>query len=87
MNRSTRGISRRRLLQSGATAVRLLSLPKNTLVEGIAAEDVAVLTTIPGIGPKTAKRVILELRDKVTTRQRRSAVGDRSRHLAHLQCR
>lgn len=55
-------------------AVRLLSLPKNTLVEGIAAEDVAVLTTIPGIGPKTAKRVILELRDKVTTLYGEAAV-------------
>lgn len=55
-------------------AVRLLSLPKNTLVEGIAAEDVAVLTTIPGIGPKTAKRVILELRDKVTALYGEAAV-------------
>jgi len=47
-------------------AVKLLSLPKGTLVEAITAEDAAMLTTIPGIGNKTAKRVILELKEKVS---------------------
>ncbi|MEW5945366.1 MAG: Holliday junction branch migration protein RuvA [bacterium] len=47
-------------------AVKLLSLPKATLVESIAGGEVDMLTTIPGIGPKTAKRVVLELKDKVS---------------------
>ncbi|MEW6203558.1 MAG: Holliday junction branch migration protein RuvA [bacterium] len=47
-------------------AVKLLSLPKGTLVEAISAEDAAMLTTIPGVGSKTAKRVILELKEKVS---------------------
>jgi Holliday junction DNA helicase RuvA len=36
-----------------------------TLVRAIAEGDVALVATVPGIGRKTAERVILELRDKV----------------------
>jgi Holliday junction DNA helicase RuvA len=35
------------------------------LVRAIAEGDVALVATVPGIGRKTAERVILELRDKV----------------------
>lgn len=35
------------------------------LVKAIAEGDVALVATVPGIGRKTAERVILELRDKV----------------------
>ena len=31
----------------------------------VASEDVTTLTQIPGIGPKSAKRIILELKDKI----------------------
>ena len=31
----------------------------------VVTEDVKVLTEIPGIGPKSAKRIILELKDKI----------------------
>jgi holliday junction DNA helicase RuvA len=37
------------------------------LVKAIAEGDVALVATVPGIGRKTAERVILELRDKVTS--------------------
>jgi len=36
-----------------------------TLVRAIRAGDAAFVATVPGIGPKTAERVVLELRDRV----------------------
>jgi Holliday junction DNA helicase RuvA len=44
----------------------LSALPANDLATAIAAKDVAQLTRIPGIGKKTAERLVLELRDKLT---------------------
>jgi len=38
-----------------------------TLVRAIAEGDIALVATVPGIGRKTAERVILELRDKVSS--------------------
>jgi Holliday junction DNA helicase RuvA len=49
------------------TALAVLSaLPAADLARAIAAKDVARLTGIPGIGKKTAERLVLELRDKLT---------------------
>jgi Holliday junction DNA helicase RuvA len=50
----------------------LSALPANDLATAIAARDVAQLTRIPGIGKKTAERLVLELRDKLT---RASPIG------------
>ncbi len=43
----------------------LSSYPPAVLAEGIAAEDPALVSSIPGIGTKMAQRIILELKDKV----------------------
>jgi Holliday junction DNA helicase RuvA len=48
------------------TALAVLSaLPADDLANVIAAKDLAKLTGIPGIGKKTAERLVLELRDRL----------------------
>src|SRR3954464_9163131 len=47
-------------------AITILSgMPAADMVAAIKSNDVAKLTKIPGIGKKTAERMVLELRDKV----------------------
>lgn len=43
----------------------LSGLPANDLVTAIRGSDVARLVRIPGVGKKTAERIVLELKDKV----------------------
>ncbi|MGC8761760.1 MAG: Holliday junction branch migration protein RuvA [Bryobacteraceae bacterium] len=43
------------------------------LAEVIRAADIAKLTRVPGIGRKTAERIVLELRDKIDESPRRAA--------------
>jgi len=43
----------------------LSSLPTDALVEAISTNDVAKLTTIKGVGRKTAERILVDLRDKI----------------------
>ena len=50
------------------TALGILSgLSSDDLQQAIAEQDVSRLTSIPGIGKKTAERLVLELKDKVAT--------------------
>ncbi len=47
-------------------AQKLLSgIDANDLAEAVAGNDVRKLSTIPGVGKKTAERICLELRDKL----------------------
>ena len=47
-------------------ALSVLSfLPVDRLQAAIAQEDVAMLARVPGIGPKTAKKLVFDLKDKV----------------------
>src|SRR3989441_10335310 len=47
-------------------AITILSgMPADDMVNAIRGNDVARLTRIPGIGKKTAERMVLELRDKL----------------------
>jgi Holliday junction DNA helicase RuvA len=50
----------------GKVALACLSgLPAEKLGQAVAEGNVAQLTAIPGIGPKTAERLVVELRDKM----------------------
>src|SRR5258707_12000311 len=47
-------------------AITILSgMPTDAMVAAIQGNNVAALTRIPGIGKKTAERMVLELRDKL----------------------
>lgn len=49
------------------TAVQILSaIPAPDLARAVASKDVQALTKIPGVGKKTAERLVLELRDKLS---------------------
>jgi Holliday junction DNA helicase RuvA len=46
-------------------AITVLSMPAKEIVAAIRGNDVTRLTKIPGVGKKTAERMILELKDKL----------------------
>ena len=47
-------------------ALSILSIAADDLARAITAGDLTKLTSIPGIGKKTAERLVLELKDKIT---------------------
>lgn len=48
------------------TAMEILNVPLDKLKAAIFHEDVAALTKIPGIGKKSAERIVLEMKNKVS---------------------
>jgi Holliday junction DNA helicase RuvA len=48
----------------GKIALAILDLPRDRIVAAIAAGDAAVLQRVQGVGPKTAGRIVLELKDR-----------------------
>jgi Holliday junction DNA helicase RuvA len=58
------------------TALAILgALPADALARAIASRSLGELTQIPGIGKKTAERMVLELRDKLPQGAATGAVG------------
>jgi len=53
----------------------LSGLPGEELIRALAGGDVVRLSSIPGIGKKTAERLVLELKDKVRTVMAESGKG------------
>ena len=57
-------------------AITILSgMAANDLAAAIRGNDLARLTRIPGIGKKTAERMVLELRDKLPAQDTESSTG------------
>jgi len=57
-------------------ALNILSgRPSQELLEAIESGDLARLVAIPGVGKKTAERIVLELRDKVKAQARSTPAG------------
>ncbi|GAB4405801.1 MAG: Holliday junction branch migration protein RuvA [Thermodesulfovibrionales bacterium] len=58
-------------------ALNILSgIPPDDFLNAIETEDVAMLCRIPGLGKKTAHRLILELREKLPSREVKDRVFD-----------
>ena len=56
-------------------AITVLSgMPADEMTKAILANDLARLTKIPGVGKKTAERMVLELRDKLAPLERTDQV-------------
>ena len=54
------------------TALNIISyLPPEELRKALQEEDIKRLTKIPGLGKKTAQRIILELRDKIPDKMKK----------------
>ena len=66
--------------------VVLSGMETRDLVAAVQRADVARLTTIPGIGKKTAERIVLELKDRLTQIAVPVASGPRRRHLQRISC-
>ncbi len=48
------------------TALEILETPREVIESAIVGNDTAAFKRIPGVGPKTAGRIVLELRGKLT---------------------
>lgn len=55
----------------------LSSLRPDAFREAVAREDVASICAVPGIGKKTAQRIVLELKDKLAVPDLAGAAGSR----------
>jgi holliday junction DNA helicase RuvA len=64
-------------------AITMLSgMPAAELITAIRNNDLARLTAIPGVGKKTAERVVVELRDKLATISFEEEAGHAVTHVA-----
>lgn len=63
--------------------LEILSVPLATVISAIINEDHSTLTTIPGLGKKTAERIILELKQKIEQFEQFHYI-DQVKHTPHI---
>jgi len=63
----------------------LSSLPPERLRAAIADEDIAALARVPGIGPKTARKLVFDLQDKLSAEDTIAALTSLGYSLAEAQ--
>ena len=68
------------------TALAMLTVcTPSEFVLAIISEDINLLTSIPGIGPKSAKRIILELKDKIKKEQQIQELTEATKNNSSVQ--
>ena len=67
-----------------ALAMLVVCTPSE-FVLAIISEDINLLTSIPGIGPKSAKRIILELKDKIKKEQQIQELAEATKNNNSVQ--
>ncbi len=68
------------------TALAMLAVcTPSEFVLAIISEDINLLTSIPGIGPKSAKRIILELKDKIKKEQQIQELTEATKNNSSVQ--
>ena len=68
------------------TALTMLAVcTPSEFVLAIISEDINLLTSIPGIGPKSAKRIILELKDKIKKEQQIQELTEATKNNSSVQ--
>jgi Holliday junction DNA helicase RuvA len=55
----------------------LSGIPTDELIRAISEGNIEKLKSVPGLGPKTASRLVLELKDKLESMALQSAAGER----------
>jgi Holliday junction DNA helicase RuvA len=62
----------------------LSGLPPDQLIQAISSKDVGMLSSISGIGKKTAERIVLELKEKVDLIETSSSVNSNGVNLLNM---
>lgn len=62
------------------TALQMVSIPVSQFLQAIENGDVPLLTKIPGLGKKTAERLIIELRGKIDLSNQEMATPQSATH-------
>ena len=65
------------------TALAMLAVCEpSEFAVAVVTEDITTLTRIPGIGPKSAKRIILELKDKIKQEQQIQELTEKTKEIS-----
>jgi len=61
------------------------SLSENQIQNAVLTEDIKILSSVPGIGKKTAERIILDLKDKLSKKYKGSSLNIKSKNISEIE--